>query len=106
MASSCPAGGTVRSGPVVDLTGAEPGVPDDTTAPTSPDTRPDTTPDTEPDTVPTADGPPAAPVRNVPEQGVYNWDPGAHFGLYMPDTFWFDNPDRRETEQPATAAAK
>ncbi len=29
-------------------------------------------------------------VRNVPEEGVYNWDPGAHFGIYRPDTFWLD----------------
>ncbi|MDA0340636.1 MAG: ABC transporter substrate-binding protein [Proteobacteria bacterium] len=29
-------------------------------------------------------------LRNVPEKGVYNWDPGAHFGIYGPDTFWFD----------------
>jgi peptide/nickel transport system substrate-binding protein len=29
-------------------------------------------------------------LRNLPEEGVYNWDPGAHFGLYRPDTFWFD----------------
>ncbi len=28
-------------------------------------------------------------LRNVPEEGVYNWDPGAHFGIYEPDTFWF-----------------
>jgi peptide/nickel transport system substrate-binding protein len=26
---------------------------------------------------------------NVPEQGFYNWDPGAFFGIYRPDTFWF-----------------
>jgi peptide/nickel transport system substrate-binding protein len=25
----------------------------------------------------------------VPEQGFYNWDPGAFFGIYRPDTFWF-----------------
>ena len=31
-------------------------------------------------------------LRNVPEEGIYNWEPGAHFGLYHPDTFWFDNP--------------
>jgi len=31
-------------------------------------------------------------LRNVPERGVYNWDPGAHFGIYRPDTFWFDRP--------------
>jgi peptide/nickel transport system substrate-binding protein len=28
-------------------------------------------------------------LRNVPEKGVYSWDPGAHFGFYKPDTFWF-----------------
>ncbi|NBB70069.1 MAG: ABC transporter substrate-binding protein [Alphaproteobacteria bacterium] len=26
---------------------------------------------------------------NVPEEAVYNWDPGAHFGIYHPDTFWW-----------------
>jgi len=26
---------------------------------------------------------------NVPERGMYNWDPGAFFGIYHPDTFWF-----------------
>ena len=30
-------------------------------------------------------------LRNVPREGVYNWDPGAHFGIYEPDTFWFAN---------------
>ncbi len=29
-------------------------------------------------------------LRNVPEKGVYNWDPGAFFGIYRPDTFWFN----------------
>ncbi len=28
-------------------------------------------------------------LRNVPVEGIYNWDPGAFFGLYHPDTFWF-----------------
>ena len=28
-------------------------------------------------------------LRNVPEIGLYNWDPGAHFGIHRPDTFWF-----------------
>ena len=28
-------------------------------------------------------------LMNVPEQGLYNWDPGAFFGIYRPDTFWF-----------------
>ncbi|MEL6963696.1 MAG: ABC transporter substrate-binding protein [Pseudomonadota bacterium] len=29
-------------------------------------------------------------LRNVPNEGVYNWEPGAHFGIYRPDTFWLD----------------
>jgi len=33
-------------------------------------------------------------LRNVPEQGLYNWDPGAHFGIYAPDTFWFAPPEQ------------
>ncbi len=40
-------------------------------------------------------------LRNVPERGIYNWDPGAHFGVYMPDTFWFADEKRRETERAA-----
>jgi peptide/nickel transport system substrate-binding protein len=28
-------------------------------------------------------------LRNVPDKGLYNWSPGAYFGIYMPDTFWF-----------------
>ena len=28
-------------------------------------------------------------LMNVPERGLYNWDPGAFFGIYRPDTFWF-----------------
>jgi peptide/nickel transport system substrate-binding protein len=31
-------------------------------------------------------------LRNVPREGVYNWDPGAQFGIYRPDTFWFGEP--------------
>ncbi|MBV9554271.1 MAG: ABC transporter substrate-binding protein [Alphaproteobacteria bacterium] len=31
-------------------------------------------------------------LRNVPSDGVYNWDPGAHFGIYKPDGFWFEKP--------------
>ena len=29
-------------------------------------------------------------LRNVPADGIYSWDPGAYFGMYHPDTFWFD----------------
>jgi peptide/nickel transport system substrate-binding protein len=39
-------------------------------------------------------------LRNVPERGTYNWDPGAHFGIFKPDGFWFDR-----TETPAASAA-
>lgn len=28
-------------------------------------------------------------LSNVPEDGIYNWDPGAQMGIYRPDTFWF-----------------
>nr|WP_246157217.1 ABC transporter substrate-binding protein [Sneathiella litorea] len=30
-------------------------------------------------------------LRNVPREGIYNWDPGAQFGIYHPDLFWFEN---------------
>lgn len=30
-------------------------------------------------------------LQNVPKKGVYNWEPGAHFGIYLPDTFWFES---------------
>jgi peptide/nickel transport system substrate-binding protein len=28
-------------------------------------------------------------LRNVPAEGIYNFDPGAFFGIYRPDMFWF-----------------
>jgi peptide/nickel transport system substrate-binding protein len=28
-------------------------------------------------------------LMNLPAKGFYNWDPGAFFGIYRPDTFWF-----------------
>ncbi len=28
-------------------------------------------------------------LKNVPAQGMYAWNPGAYFGIYKPDTFWF-----------------
>jgi peptide/nickel transport system substrate-binding protein len=33
-------------------------------------------------------------LKNVPEKGLYNWDPGAFFGIYHPDTFWFSEPQK------------
>ncbi len=29
-------------------------------------------------------------MHNVPGDAIYNWDPGAHFGIYRTDTFWMD----------------
>jgi peptide/nickel transport system substrate-binding protein len=40
-------------------------------------------------------------LRNVPSEGMYNWDPGAHFGVYKPDGFWFDD----QGAAPAASAA-
>ena len=33
-------------------------------------------------------------LRNVPEEGIWSWDPGAYFGMYRPDTFWIDTGER------------
>jgi peptide/nickel transport system substrate-binding protein len=30
-------------------------------------------------------------LRGVPERAVYAWEPGAHFGVYSPDTFYWQN---------------
>lgn len=30
-----------------------------------------------------------ANLRNVPQKGVFSWDPGAQFGMYRMDEFWF-----------------
>ncbi len=29
-------------------------------------------------------------LKNVPEEGLFNWDPGAQFGMHRPDTFYWD----------------
>jgi peptide/nickel transport system substrate-binding protein len=29
-------------------------------------------------------------LRNVPEEGIYSWEPTSYFGVYRPDTFWVD----------------
>jgi peptide/nickel transport system substrate-binding protein len=29
-------------------------------------------------------------LKNVPKEALYNWDPGAFFGIYHPDTFWIE----------------
>jgi peptide/nickel transport system substrate-binding protein len=30
-------------------------------------------------------------LHNVPEEGVYSWDPGAYFGIYRPELFWMSD---------------
>ena len=40
-------------------------------------------------------------LRNVPTNGLYNWNPGAHFGIYRPDTFWFADPTADTDGKPA-----
>jgi peptide/nickel transport system substrate-binding protein len=30
-------------------------------------------------------------LRNLPDEGIFNWEPGAQFGIYHPDTFWFED---------------
>ena len=32
----------------------------------------------------------ARDLRNVPDSAIYNWEPGAQFGIYRPESFWFD----------------
>ncbi len=29
-------------------------------------------------------------LQNVPQKAIYNWDPGAQFGVYHPDSFYFE----------------
>ena len=47
-------------------------------------------------------------LRGVPEKGIYAWDPGAHFGLYSPDTFYWEGgrrPKNALPDRPSSAAA-
>jgi peptide/nickel transport system substrate-binding protein len=44
-------------------------------------------------------------LRNVPADGIYNWDPGAQFGIYKPDGFWFAEPGGGSTAE-ATPAGR
>ncbi len=43
-------------------------------------------------------------LRNVPAEGIYSWDPGAHFGIYHPDSFWFAT-DEQAAITPAGSSA-
>jgi peptide/nickel transport system substrate-binding protein len=45
-------------------------------------------------------------LHNVPVEGVYNWDPGAHFGIYQPYRFWLSKPQPEGQPAASPAAAK
>jgi peptide/nickel transport system substrate-binding protein len=36
-------------------------------------------------------------LRNVPEEAIFNWEPGAQLGMHRPDTFWFAPPESRHS---------
>jgi len=36
-------------------------------------------------------------LRNLPERGLFNWDPGAHFGIHQLDAVWWES--RRPAEE-------
>ena len=38
-------------------------------------------------------------LQNVPEKGLYTWDPGAQFGVHRMDEFWFDEPEKTAASQ-------
>jgi peptide/nickel transport system substrate-binding protein len=29
-------------------------------------------------------------LKNVPTQGIYNWEPGAQFGMHRPTSFFWE----------------
>jgi peptide/nickel transport system substrate-binding protein len=31
-------------------------------------------------------------MHNLPEEAIFNWEPGAQLGIYRPDSFWFTPP--------------
>ena len=32
----------------------------------------------------------SARLRNIPDEGLYGYSPTSYFGVYMPDTFWYE----------------
>src|SRR5579862_1886231 len=45
-------------------------------------------------------------LRNVPKDGIYNWDPGAFFGMYKPDHFWWETAPAKAAAATAPAAVR
>jgi peptide/nickel transport system substrate-binding protein len=40
-------------------------------------------------------------LNNVPQEAIYNWEPGAQLGIYRPDTFWLSEPGAGGTAREA-----
>ncbi len=40
-------------------------------------------------------------LRNVPSEGLWNWEPNAYFGVYRPDRFWLDTASPKATTEEA-----
>ena len=38
-------------------------------------------------------------LRNVPDDAVFAFEPGGYFGIYNPDTFWFDDEGKRRSRR-------
>jgi peptide/nickel transport system substrate-binding protein len=32
-----------------------------------------------------------ANLKNLPDEAMFNWEPGAQIGIYRPDTFWLES---------------
>ena len=45
-------------------------------------------------------------LRNVPTDGIYTWDPGAFFGMYKPDHFWWETAPAKAAAATAPAAVR
>ncbi|MDF1793478.1 MAG: ABC transporter substrate-binding protein [Thalassobaculaceae bacterium] len=45
-------------------------------------------------------------LHNVPVEAIYNWEPGAHFGMHRPDTFFFGAQRQRTPDEVLTAATR
>jgi peptide/nickel transport system substrate-binding protein len=43
-------------------------------------------------------------LRNIPADGTYSWDPGAQFGIYHPESFWFAS-DEQAAISPAASTS-
>jgi peptide/nickel transport system substrate-binding protein len=45
-------------------------------------------------------------LHNLPQEAIYNWQPGAQLGIYRPDTFWFTPHKHPRPPKPPAPRAK